>query len=248
MLDYNSPWTIPPQWDRYRPWVGYHPHRGFETVTVVFEWEIEHQDTAGNGGIIGADDVQWMTAGSWLLHNEFMTESFARTWGVQHVAQLWVNLPREHKMTPPRYQSITQDIIPKVSIAGGFVRVIAWEFGWVSGAAETFSPVTLLDIRFTEWGETTIPIPNGYTAMLLIVEWTLRCNDEILGKAGDMLHFSRTGDSIDIRSDSPTRALLMAGKPLDEPIAQYGPFVMNTEEEIQEAFRDLQAGKMWREV
>lgn len=127
MLDYNAPWTIPPQSGGYRPGVGYHPHRGFETVTIVYSGEVEHQDTAGHGGIIGPDEVQWMTAGAGLLHNEFMTERFSLMGGVQHAIQLWVNLPREHKMTAPRYQALTRESIPEVVFDGGKVRVIAGE-------------------------------------------------------------------------------------------------------------------------
>lgn len=127
MLDYNTPWQIPPQ-NGHRPGVGFHPHRGFETVTIVYSGEIEHRDTAGHGGVIGADEVQWMTAGSGLLHNEFMTENFSKTGGIQHVAQLWVNLPKEHKMTSPRYQALTRENIPEVEFNGGRVRVIAGKF------------------------------------------------------------------------------------------------------------------------
>jgi redox-sensitive bicupin YhaK (pirin superfamily) len=117
MLDYNAPWSIPPQKDGYRPGVGFHPHRGFETVTIVYSGEVEHQDTAGGGGVIGADEVQWMTAGSGLLHNEFMTEEFSRNGGIQHAVQLWVNLPSVHKMTQPRYQALTRESIPEIDFA-----------------------------------------------------------------------------------------------------------------------------------
>jgi quercetin 2,3-dioxygenase len=127
MLDYNAPWQIVPQ-GNHRPGVGFHPHRGFETVTIVYSGEVEHQDTAGHGGVIGADEVQWMTAGSGLLHNEFMTAEFSRMGGVQHTIQLWVNLPREHKMTTPRYQALTRDNIPEVLFDGVRVRVIAGQF------------------------------------------------------------------------------------------------------------------------
>jgi quercetin 2,3-dioxygenase len=128
MLDYNAPWRIEPQKNGHRPGVGFHPHRGFETVTIVYSGEVEHQDTAGHGGVIGADEVQWMTAGSGLLHNEFMTAEFSRMGGVQHAIQLWVNLPREHKMTTPRYQALTRESIPEVCFDGGRVRVIAGQF------------------------------------------------------------------------------------------------------------------------
>ncbi|NRH21667.1 pirin family protein [Candidatus Gracilibacteria bacterium] len=242
MLDYNTPWQIPPQ-HGHRPGVGFHPHRGFETVTIVYSGEVEHQDTAGHGGVIGADEVQWMTAGSGLLHNEFMTENFSKTGGIQHVAQLWVNLPKEHKMTAPRYQALTRENIPEVPFDGGRVRVIAGEFGKTRGAAQTFSPVELYDIRFDSKGSLEINIPENYTLMLLVAEGEIQANDKTI-ENGNIVHFSRSGTSVLLQSDSITKVLVMAGKPIDEPIVQYGPFVMNTEAEIQQAFDDFHAGKM----
>ena len=288
MLDYNAPWTIPPQTDWHRPGVGYHPHRGFETVTIVYSGEVEHQDTAGNGGVIGADEVQWMTAGSGLLHNEFMTHEFSRTWGVQHAVQLWVNLPREYKMTPPRYQALTRENIPEIVFDGGVVRVIAgkwimnnyqWKIIEQAGVAETFSPVELSDVRFfvnsteregradaslrSEWQseekrQIVLNFPEGYNAMILVTEWSITVNEKIL-ENGDMIFLSREGTELCLEyngknpqsstgSDNSTiiwaRVLVMAGKPLDEPVAAYGPFVMNTQSEIMQAFADLNAGKM----
>lgn len=242
MLDYNTPWQIPPQ-NGHRPGVGFHPHRGFETVTIVYSGEIEHRDTAGHGGVIWADEVQWMTAGSGLLHNEFMTENFSKTGGIQHVAQLWVNLPKEHKMTPPRYQALTRENIPEVEFDGGRVRVIAGKFWDTIWAAKTFSPVELYDIRFEYSGSLEINIPENSTLMLLLVEWEIQVNDKTIGN-GDIVHFSRSGTSILVTSSSIAKVLIMAGKPIDEPIVQYGPFVMNTEAEIQQAFDDFHAGKM----
>ena len=252
MLDYNAPWKIEPQSGGHRPGVGYHPHRGFETVTIVYSGEIEHQDTVGHGGVIGADEVQWMTAGSGLLHNEFMTEEFARMWGVQHVVQLWVNLPREHKMTTPHYQSLTRDMIPEVEIDGGKVRVIAGEFTmkdeqWVitkqSGVAKTFSPVELYDIRLGWVWKNILTFPEGYNAMILVVEWSIVINNKALTN-GDMIFLSQDGTEVQLISDSPAKVLVMAGKPLDEPVAAHGPFVMNTDREIMQAFQDYRDGKM----
>lgn len=242
MLDYNAPWSIPPQRDWYRPGVGFHPHRGFETVTVVYSWEVEHQDTAGGGGVIGPDEVQWMTAGSGLLHNEFMTERFSRAGGIQHAVQLWVNLPSKYKMTAPRYQALTRASIPEVVFVWGRVRVIAGEYQGVSWAAETFSPVELYDIRFDAEGEFTTTVPEGYTTAILITEGNIMLDDKIYHH-GDMLHFSKIGTDIGFTGNAGTKVLLMAGEPLGEPVAHYGPFVMNTEEEIQQAIRDYNAGK-----
>lgn len=243
MLDYNAPWQLPPQGE-HRPGVGFHPHRGFETVTIVYSGEVEHQDTAGNGGVIGADEVQWMTAGSGLLHNEFMTAEFSRMGGTQHAVQLWVNLAKKDKMTAPRYQALTRDSIPEVEFDGGRVRVIAGDFGGTIWAAKTFSPVELYDVRFDSVWQLDIAIPENYNTMLLVTEWTIRIGDKII-ENGDIVHFSHSGDQISLSSDGIAKILIMAWKPLDEPIAQYGPFVMNTQEEIMQAFADLNAGKMW---
>ena len=243
MLDYNAPWQIPPQ-GSHRPGVGFHPHRGFETVTIVYSGEVEHQDTAGGGGVIGADEVQWMTAGSGLLHNEFMTDKFSREWGTQHAVQLWVNLPKKYKMTPPRYQAITRDSIPEYHFAGGKVRVISGKLKDTVGPAMTHSPVELYDIRFDTAWKLDFTLPEGYNAMMLIIEWSLT----IQGKRfenGDMIQFSQIGTDIEIQSDSIAKVLVMAWEPLGEPIAHYGPFVMNTRQELEQAFEDLRAWKMW---
>jgi redox-sensitive bicupin YhaK (pirin superfamily) len=245
MLDYNAPWQIPPQNDGYRPGVGFHPHRGFETVTIVYSWEIEHQDTAWNGGVIGADEVQWMTAGSGLLHNEFMTEKFARSWWTQHAVQLWVDLPKDHKLTPPRYQALTRENIPLVPFDGGLVRVIAWEFQGRTWAAKTFSPVELWDVRFESGWLLKLDFPTGYNVMLLITQWSATANSEEL-KNGDMLYFSREWEEIILETNLNAKILIMAGKPLWQSVINYWPFVMTTEQEIIEAWQDYQNGKMWR--
>ncbi len=242
MLDYNAPWQIFPQWG-HRPGVGFHPHRGFETVTIVYSGEIEHQDTAWHGGVIGADEVQWMTAGSGLLHNEFMTAEFSRTGGIQHAVQLWVNLPKSHKMTSPHYQALSRGSIPEVAFNGGRVRVIAWELNGVGWAAKTFSPVELYDIRFEGEGTLDFQIPEGYTTLILITEWDVTINGRDL-ENGDMIHLSSIGSDITMVSHGIAKVLVTSWKPLSETIAHYGPFVMNTQEEIMEAFKDLNAGKM----
>lgn len=252
MLDYNAPWTIPPQKDGHRPGVGFHPHRGFETVTVVFSWEVEHQDTAGNGGVIGPDEVQWMTAGSGLLHNEFMTEKFSRTGGVQHAAQLWVDLPKEKKMTEPRYQALTRENIPEVVFSSGKARIIAGSLDlkdetgstysekW---AAKTFSPVDLFDIRFESAGAIDLIFPAGWNLMVLVTEWSVKIGEKELGTA-DMAYFWFEWTEIHIEYSSLAKILVMAGKPLWHNVVNYGPFVMTTEEEIVEAWKDFQNGKM----
>ena len=252
MLDYNAPWQIPPQKNGHRPWVGFHPHRGFETVTLVYAWEVEHQDTAWNGGIIGPDEVQWMTAGSGLLHNEFMTADFSEKWGMQHAVQLWVNLPKAHKMIAPRYQALNRDTIPEVEFDGGVVRVIAgelkmqdaqWKMQNETWAAETFSPVELYDVRFVSaWG-IHITFPEWYTTLLLVIEGQIQVDDAII-ENGDIVHCSREWNELSITSLDTAKVLIMWWAPLGEDVVAYGPFVMNTEAEIREAFADFQAGKM----
>ncbi len=279
MLDYNAPWQIVPQWT-HRPGVGFHPHRGFETVTIVYSGEVEHQDTAGNGGIIWADEVQWMTAGSGLLHNEFMTVDFSRLGGVQHAIQLWINLPKKYKMTTPKYQALTRHSIPEVIFDWGRVRVIAGEFQGVRWIADTFSPIELYDIRFDISHPVGIPldtvlwdidnkdpisenksdssvslgmtketktlelqIPEEYTTILLVTEWTLVVQGKSI-TSGGMIHFIRSGTDLTISATGIAKVLIMAWEIIDEPIAHYGPFVMNTQTEIMQAFADLNAGKM----
>ncbi len=244
MLDYNAPWKVEPQKNGHRPWVGFQPHRGFETVTIVYSGEVEHKDTAGNGGIIGADEVQWMTAASGLLHNEFMTDSFSRMGWVQHVAQLWVNLPKEYKMSAPKYQALTRDTIPEVLFDGWKVRVIAGKFHWIAGAAMTHSPIELYDIRF-HWAFSKLDfsIPEGYNTMILVSEGSLIVNEKIL-ESGDIIHLSQDGTEFNLESREWSKILVMAGKPLDETVAHYGPFVMNTQSEIMEAFQDFRDWKM----
>lgn len=255
MLDYNAPWTIPSQKGGHRPWVGFHPHRGFETVTIVYSWEVEHKDTAWHGGVIGPDEVQWMTAWSGLLHNEFMTERFSIMGWVQHAVQLWVNLPKIHKMTEPRYQALTRENIPEVNFEGGKVRVIAGNLNmknqsWATieqiWVAKTFSPVELYDIRFDTHASITMSFPEGFNAMLLVIEWSVIANEKSL-QNGDMIFLSQGGEEISLISDDVAKVLIMAGKPLDEEVVAYGPFVMNTEEEIRQAFDDFRNGKMGNE-
>jgi redox-sensitive bicupin YhaK (pirin superfamily) len=244
MLDYNRPWIISPQ-ENHRPGVGFHPHRGFETVTIVYSWEIEHQDTAGNGWVIGPDEVQWMTAWSGLLHNEFMTERFSRRGGMQHAVQLWIDLPQEFKMTQPKYQALTRESIPEVEFDGGKVRVIAGEFKWIKWIAKTHSPVELYDILFQgTWKNLEFTLPAWYNTMILIVEWSAQILEKTC-ENWDMITLSHDGETINIASlFDHTRLLIMSGKPLAQTVVQHGPFVMNTIAEIHEAIDDFRSWKM----
>jgi hypothetical protein len=237
LLDHFGPADFPPA--AKRRGVGWHPHRGFETVTVLLEGEVEHEDTAGNGGVIGPGDVQWMTAGSGLLHKEFHSEAMTRKGGRFHGVQLWVNLPAKSKMTPPRYQTLLSRDIPERD----GVRVIAGEFRGARGPAQTFTPITLLDIRLRKEQSVRLNLRDGYSAGLYILEGKLAVNGEAAG-AGELVVLDRRGDEVELQAHSDAIVFVMNGAPIDEPVAGYGPFVMNTPQEIQQAFADYQAGRL----
>jgi len=219
--------------------VGWHPHRGFETVTVVLDGEVDHEDSAGNGGRIGTGDVQWMTAGSGLLHKEMHSEAFTRRGGRFHALQLWVNLPAKSKMTPPRYQTLRARDIPVVDS----VRVIAGEFRGVKGPAETFTPVTLLEVRLQAKQSMRFDLHEGYSAGLYIVGGKATVNNESAGE-GELVVLQRKGNEVTISAETDAVVFVMSGAPIDEPVAGYGPFVMNTPREIQQAFADYHAGRL----
>jgi redox-sensitive bicupin YhaK (pirin superfamily) len=215
--------------------VGWHPHRGFETVTVVLDGEVDHEDTAGNGGRIGAGDVQWMTAGSGLLHKEMHSPEFTRRGGRFHALQLWVNLPAKSKMTPPRYQTLTAAEIPVVD----GVRVIAGEYRGVKGPAQTFTPVNLFLARVN--GEKRFNLRDSYSAGLYVVDGEIRVNGE-RAAAGELVVLGREGDDVELAGEATV--FVMNGAPIDEPVVGYGPFVMNTTREIQQAYADFHAGRL----
>ncbi len=246
LLDYAGPREFPPTQERLG--VGEHPHRGFETVTIVYDGEVEHRDSSGGGGRIGPGDVQWMTAAAGIVHEEFHGRDFARRGGMFEMVQLWVNLPAKDKLAPPRYQSILNSQIPAVSLPGGqgMVRVIAGEFGGAKGPAKTFTPILVWDLRFASEQRTDLPLPDGYTTALVVLKGALRMNaSEALGTAEVGL-FDRAGKSIGIECVNDATALLLCGEPIDEPIVGQGPFVMNTSQEIRQAMADYASGKMGR--
>jgi redox-sensitive bicupin YhaK (pirin superfamily) len=245
LLDHAGPAQFEPS-DKVRG-VDWHPHRGFETVTIVYEGEVDHGDTAGNRGSIGPGDVQWMTAGSGLLHKEFHGGEFARKGGRFEVAQLWVNLPAKHKMTAPRYQGLTAAGIPTVRLAdeAGSVRVIAGAFRGVKGPARSFTPIDLLDVRLNAGGRVQLDLPAGHTTGIFVLRGEAAMNGTP-ASADDLVVFARDGSTVAIEARSDAVLLVMSGQPIDEPIAGYGPFVMNTQREIREAIADLQSGKMGR--
>jgi redox-sensitive bicupin YhaK (pirin superfamily) len=228
--------------------VGGHPHRGFETVTIVYEGEVEHRDSSGGGGRIGPGDVQWMTAASGLVHEEFHGRDFARRGGMFEMVQLWVNLPARDKMSPPRYQAILNDQIPAVGLPDGqgTVRVIAGEFEGAKGPAETFTPIHVWDLRIPGGQRTELAVPDGYTTMLVVLKGAVRANGSEPIGAAEVGLFDRAGRTISIECLEETTALLLCGEPIDEPIVGQGPFVMNTSGEIRQAMEDYWSGKMGR--
>jgi redox-sensitive bicupin YhaK (pirin superfamily) len=244
LFDYAGPMEFAPTSERRG--VGEHPHRGFETVTIVYAGEVEHRDSSGGGGKIGPGDVQWMTAGAGLVHEEFHGRQFAQRGGLFEMVQLWVNLPAKHKMTPPRYQAIVAADIPAADLpeGKGTVRVIAGAFDGAKGPAQTFTPLHVWDLRLTADTAVELPVPDGYTTALAVLRGTVRVNgSEPVGSAEVGL-FDREGTSIRIDGAQDAVALLLCGAPIAEPIVGQGPFVMNTSEEIRQAIRDYQSGRM----
>jgi quercetin 2,3-dioxygenase len=246
LLDYAGPTHFPPTPERRG--VGEHPHRGFETVTIVYQGEIEHRDSSGGGGKIGPGDVQWMTAASGLVHEEFHGREFARRGGVFEMVQLWVNLPTKDKRTPPRYQEILAREIPTVSLSDGrgSVRVIAGEFADVKGPARTFTPIHVWDLRLASDAVTELSVPDGFTTALVVLKGALRVNGSEAILAAEVGLFDRAGESIRIDGGGGATALLLCGRPIDEPIVGRGPFVMNSADEIRQAVIDYQSGRMGR--
>ncbi len=244
LLDYAGPMEFSPTDERRG--VGEHPHRGFETVTIVYEGEVEHRDSSGGGGSIGPGDVQWMTAASGLVHEEFHGRDFARRGGMFEMVQLWVNLPAKDKMAAPHYQGILNSQIPAVSLPDGqgTVRVIAGEFATARGPAKTFTPIHVWDLRLASDQRTDLAVPDGWTTALVVLKGALRVNGSEPVGAAEVGLFDRAGKSICIDSAKGVTALLLSGEPIDEPIVGSGPFVMNSPQEIRQAMADYQSGKM----
>ncbi len=246
LLDYAGPMEFPPTNERLG--VGEHPHRGFETVTIVYAGEVEHRDSSGGGGSIGPGDVQWMTAASGLVHEEFHGRGFARRGGMFEMVQLWVNLPAKDKMAPPRYQGILSSQIPVVSLPNGqgTVRVITGEFAGAKGPAKTYTPIHVWDLRLATDQRIDLAVPDAYTTALVVLKGAVRVNGSEAIEGAEVGLFDRAGETICIDSAKRATALLLSGEPIDEPIVGSGPFVMNTPEEIRQAMADYQSGKLGR--
>ncbi len=244
LLDYAGPAEFTPT--HARRGVGEHPHRGFETVTVVYEGEVEHRDSTGAGGRIGPGDVQWMTAGAGIVHEEFHSQQFARSGGRLHMVQLWVNLPARHKMAPPTYQTLLKSDIPVIPLAdgAGTLRVIAGEYAGRRGPARTFTPMDVWDLRLAGERELRLSFPAGHTVALVVLQGTVRIGGEQAAGEAQLVEFDRQAGEIVLRAEGgDAMALLLRGEPLDEPIVGYGPFVMNSRSEILQAIEDFNAGR-----
>ena len=244
MLDYAGPNYFAPT--KKSLGVGEHPHRGFETVTIAYQGSVTHRDSAGNVGTIFPGDVQWMTAASGVVHEEKHERQFAEQGGTFEMVQLWVNLPKAYKMSPPRYQGITKEEIPSVQLGReSYARIIAGDLNGVKGAAKTFTPVTLFDVRLKAGDRAEIVIPEGHNTSVVLLKGDVAVGDSTkLSGEARIAVLSREGETVALQAQTDSTLLVLGGEPIDEPVASYGPFVMNTREELQQAVHDYRAGKM----
>ena len=241
MMDYNSKIDFSP---RENPrGVGVHPHRGFETVTIAYHGKVAHHDSTGNSGVISEGDVQWMTAASGILHKEYHEEEFSKKGGPFQMIQLWVNLPAKDKMSKPKYQAITNDQLGKYQLDnGGVVEVIAGEFKGVKGAASTFTPIEMYNAKIKKGAAVTFDLPENFNTGILVVEGAVKVNGE-KAPADNFILFKNEGETISIEAEEDSILFVISGKPINEPVAAYGPFLMNTNEELEQALEDFNKGK-----
>jgi len=244
LLDYAAPYEFPP--GNEKRGVGGHPHKGFETVTVAYQGELEHRDSSGGGGKIGAGDVQWMTAGNGIVHEEFHSQDFTRQGGTLQMVQLWVNLRAKDKSTKAGYQTLLKTQIPNVPLPqdAGTVRVIAGEYRGRKGPAKTFTPINLWDVNLRAGKSAELPLPEGHTSTFLVLSGEVVVKGEREAGEGDFAIFARTGNGITVSAKTDAQLLVMDGEPIAEPVVGHGPFVMNSRAEIQQAFEDYQVGRM----
>jgi redox-sensitive bicupin YhaK (pirin superfamily) len=243
LLDHAGPAEFTPTTERRG--VGQHPHRGFETVTIVYKGEVEHRDSTGSGGKIGPGDVQWMTAASGILHEEFHSEGFAKSGGTLEMVQLWVNLPARDKMADAGYQTILDGDIPNLPLKdkAGSLRLIAGEFEGHTGPARTFTPIDVWDLRLNGGKLLTLDLHEGRNTALVVLRGTVEVNGLELMREGQLALFERDGHQLSLEANDDAVVLLLSGEPIDEPIVGHGPFVMNSEQEIHQAFADFQSGR-----
>lgn len=244
LFDYAGPHNFEPTAGAPRG-VGQHPHRGFETVTIVYDGEVSHRDSTGGGGTISTGDVQWMTAGSGIIHEEFHSRGYSKTGGPFRMVQLWVNLPAKDKQAPPAYQAITAGQIPTVTFDGGKARIIAGAFGDTRGPARTFTPVNLWDVRLDAGAELTLPLPEGHNTMIAVLAGHVTIDGTGVGEA-EIARLSTEGEGAALHADGDSMILVLTGEPLGEPVVGYGPFVMSSQAEIREAIADFNAGRFGR--
>jgi quercetin 2,3-dioxygenase len=242
MLDYAGPTVFPPGAPRG---VGEHPHRGFETVTIAYQGSIAHRDSGGHAGIIHPGDVQWMTAASGVVHEEKQEQEFARQGGTLEMVQLWVNLPQAFKMTAPRYQSLSKEQIPVAELDGGTLRIVAGEYKGTRGPASTFTPVNLFDVRLQAGGRAELELPEGYNTAVVLLNGNVLVNgQQALEGEAKIATFAAAGTQVVLEAKAASVLLVLNGEPIREPVASYGPFVMNTERELRQAVEDYRAGRM----
>lgn len=241
LLDHAAPRRFEPALERRG--VGEHPHRGFETVTFAYQGEVEHRDSAGGGGTIGTGDVQWMTAAGGLVHEEKHSQRFTNEGCTMEMVQLWVNLPARHKLSKPSYQALLDKDFPRLSLGAAQARLVAGKLGSESGPAHTHTPMTVFDLRFAETGPAEFELPRGFTTLLFTLEGQVQAGQPLL--PGDLAVLGRADAGVvRLQAERGARVLVLSAEPIDEPVASYGPFVMNTQAEIMQAIRDYQSGKM----
>ncbi len=243
LLDYAGPHRFPSSPSPRG--VGEHPHRGFETVTIVYQGELEHRDSSGSHGSISAGDVQWMTAASGIVHEEFHSQAFAESGGTLEMVQLWVNLPKEFKMSNPRYQAISRSSIPVVKLADdlGKARIIAGNLLGQKGPALTHTPINLWDVQWTQGGSFALPFPAGHNCMIVVQQGSVTVDSHSL-KPVELALLAADAGEVELTVSAPGRMLVLTGQPIEEPVVGQGPFVMNTREEIRQAIEDYQNGRM----
>jgi quercetin 2,3-dioxygenase len=246
LLDYAGPRDFPAATQPRG--VGQHPHRGFETVTIVYQGEVEHRDSKGGGGKIGPGDVQWMTAGGGLLHEEFHSREFTSKGGTFEVVQLWVNLPAKHKMVEPAYQAILEDDIPVVDLpsGAGTARIIAGEYDGSRGPAHTYTPMNVWDLRLHAGKRIELEVPENRTTAIVVLRGTVQVSDSEILRDAQFALLDPDGTTFSLEANNDAAILVLNGEPIDEPIAGHGPFVMNTREEIHQAIQDFSTGRFGR--